>query len=97
MEQHSNEKTSRLQYARHYARGYLKGLWRRVVEKVDIRLGVELWPLDLADPAEVRRPWKVTRAARFFGRALFWAQHRHAPRPEGCACERTGSQEEAVA
>ena len=96
-DRHHKQKTTRLQYARHYARGYLKGLRRRIVEKVDIRLGIELWALDLADPVTVRRPWKVTRAARAFGYVLFWAQHRHAPQEEGCACERPASEEEAVA
>ena len=90
----SKERNAGVQYAMHYARGYMRGLQERVLERIDIRLGIELWALELADPADVRRPWKPTRAARVLGWVRFVAQHRQAPKHEGCECERPAFQEE---
>lgn len=74
-----------------------KNIARWLKEHLDIRLGIELWALELADPVCRRRPHKFTRAARVLGWVRFVAQHRHAPVNIGCACETQWQTREAVA
>ena len=56
---------------------------RWLKNKLCIRLGAELWALELTYPPSLRRAWKFSGLARVAGFLLYLAREHHLPWDEG--------------
>ena len=55
---------------------------RWLKNKLDVRLGAQLWALELAYPPSLRRPWKFSGLARVLGFVLYVAREHRLPTDE---------------